>query len=67
MSATPRRLDPGRNETQVWERSAERNPPSQGRARAIARQTEIRGSGPGRDAAREDSIPYPRREIPRVA
>jgi hypothetical protein len=64
MSAIPdSNLDP----TQAWERSPEANPPSQGRARAIARQAEIRGSAAGRNAAREDSLPYPRRKIPHVA
>ena len=64
MSAIPdSNLDP----TQAFERSAAYSPPAKSVAKLRARQAEIRGSGPGRDAAREDSIPYPRREIPGVA
>jgi hypothetical protein len=61
---TVRRFEPGLSETQAWERSAERNPPSQGRARAIARHAEIiAGDGSAKDAARETPVSYPHREI----
>jgi hypothetical protein len=52
------------NETQAWERSAERNPPSRGRARALARHAEIsREAGkPDEFAHRASGKPAPRRE-----
>jgi len=67
MSENVRRLDPGRNETQAWERSAERNPPSAGRARAIARHDEISaGNGSAKDASRDVSLDFPPREQPGI-
>lgn len=59
---------PGLDPTQAWERSAEANPPSQGRQRAIERHAEISsGNGNPDDAAGEHAVAYPRREIPNVA
>lgn len=61
-------LKPHQSETQTWERSAEANPASRGMLRAIDRLAEIRaGDGNPADAAREDVLAYPRREIPDTA
>jgi hypothetical protein len=58
-----RRYDPGLNETQAWERSAERNPPSRGRERAIERHNQItRGDGSKENASREKGGPFPLRD-----
>jgi len=68
MSETVKRFVPELDPTQAWERSAERNPPSEGRARAIARHDEITaGNGSAKDASRDDSIDFPPRELPHVA
>jgi hypothetical protein len=68
MSETVRRLVPGRNETQVWENSAERNPPAKSVAKLRARQAEIRrGNGSAKDASRAAATVFPPREIPGVA
>jgi hypothetical protein len=62
---TAKRLHPHRSETQDWESSAARNPPSRGRARAIARQAEIRsGGGSEKDAAAETPVAFPGRSEP---
>jgi hypothetical protein len=64
MIASARRLNPTPSETQAWERSAAANPPSHGRARAIARRDKIRrGDGNAANASHSDSIAYPQREI----
>ena len=62
------RFDPGLNETQQWERSRERNSPSQGRQRAIERRDQIRaGNGSEEDASRDRGGPWPLRETPNAA
>jgi hypothetical protein len=67
MSDAAASFKPGLDDTQAWERSAAANPPSEGRARAIARQDEIRrGDGNPANATRSTSIAYPQRETPGV-
>jgi hypothetical protein len=62
---TVRRFEPGLDPTQTWERSAEANSPSQGRARAVARHDQItRGDGTGTDTS--GLRDFPPREFPNI-
>ena len=63
---TVRRYDPKRDEVQRWERSSERNPPSQGRRRAIQRRDQIRADAE-REATQDRGGEWPARETVTVA